>query len=775
MKPLLLFFLSFILIVFIQQMYSQNNELTPKREYRAVLLATAFRLDWPPDAPVDIQKKTLRNIIHKSKEIGLNTIVFQVVARGDAMYPSARLPWAPWLTGTAGEHPGWDPLAFLIKKANALGIEVHAGYNVFRVGDSTPVSSIREPLHVVYAHPEWIENVDDRYYINPGYPDAREWLIGNVLELVENYDIDAIRFDYIRYPSGGFPEDWKLFGEYNPNNKSNLSDWRRDNINEFVRNVYPAIKEVKPWVKVGSTPIGHYYPAEYPTFVGYSDAYQDSRRWLQEGVHDFLTPQLYYDLGENKDKARFEVLAQEWIQESSGRHIYIGMGPFKDYVYAEIPQQIDTVRAAGGDGQIYFRYSFITSSLFDDRYKYPAIPPIMDWDNLDEPSPVASFSFSRHPDLPISILHWEDPEDTLDYNIRRYALYRFDSPTIFEKELEDPSNIYTITGERSYLPASGDNQDGNFFVVTRFNRNNVESQASTVIEIPQIETKPVLLFPFDNAINQTDTLKLIWEYTPDASFYELQVYQDELFASKVIVDITGIQDTIFSLTGINGQETYYWRARARNAAGKSEYSDIYNFSTGFPYIPFLSYPAHGEGNISVLPTLSWYKDSTTTSYQLQVAASRGFTPSDIVVDMQEIADTVFVLTEELEKDYIYFWRVKASNEYGSSNWSEIRGFRTQKVTSVDDVNNPSEYSLSQNYPNPFNPMTYISFTLPVHEYVTLIVHDIIGREILTIVNEKLSAGQYTVEFNANNLPSGLYIYRINTSEYVESKLMMFIK
>src|SRR5690606_40682783 len=106
------------------------------------------------------------------------------------------------------------------------------------------------------THTEWIKTypwtgpIRD-YWINPADPDAREWLLGNILEIVENYDIDAIHFDFIRYPENGFSDDHISKTAW-PNGKASIFDWRRENINIFVREVYAAVKEAKPWVKVGS-------------------------------------------------------------------------------------------------------------------------------------------------------------------------------------------------------------------------------------------------------------------------------------------------------------------------------------------------------------------------------------------------------------------------------------------------------------------------------------------------------------------------------------------
>lgn len=88
---------------------------------------------------------------------------------------------------------------------------------------------------------------------------------------------------------------------------------------------------------------------------------------------------------------------------------------------------------------------------------------------------------------------------------------------------------------------------------------------------------------------------------------------------------------------------------------------------------------------------------------------------------------------------------------------------------------PTEFSLSQNYPNPFNPSTKISYSLPASELVTLKIYDMLGKEVATLVNSKQDAGNYQIEFNAVNLPSGMYAYRIKAGNFAETRRMMLLK
>lgn len=99
------------------------------------------------------------------------------------------------------------------------------------------------------------------------------------------------------------------------------------------------------------------------------------------------------------------------------------------------------------------------------------------------------------------------------------------------------------------------------------------------------------------------------------------------------------------------------------------------------------------------------------------------------------------------------------------------------VTEITPVGNnvPEAYKLGQNYPNPFNPSTTISFSIPKNQIVTLKVYDILGKEVATLVNSELNAGQYNVNLNATNLGSGIYFYTIKAGDFTETKKMMLVK
>ncbi len=115
----------------------------------------------------------------------------------------------------------------------------------------------------------------------------------------------------------------------------------------------------------------------------------------------------------------------------------------------------------------------------------------------------------------------------------------------------------------------------------------------------------------------------------------------------------------------------------------------------------------------------------------------------------------------------YSYRLKQIDFDGQFEYSDVVELEVNVL--------PTEFSLSQNYPNPFNPTTVIRFAIPQSSLVSLKVYDILGNEVAEIVNNELQAGYYNYEFDASRFSSGLYIYRLQTNDFIQTKKMMLIK
>ncbi len=195
-----------------------------------------------------------------------------------------------------------------------------------------------------------------------------------------------------------------------------------------------------------------------------------------------------------------------------------------------------------------------------------------------------------------------------------------------------------------------------------------------------------------------------------------------------------------------------------------------------PLIPILSSPINVTSGLPRNPLLIWRSSEAAKSYRLQVSTLSNFPINFIVVDTT-IIDTV-IRVNTLSANTTYYWRVSAINDSGASDYSlGTAAFRTgDQFVSVNELREiPTHNYLKQNFPNPFNPVTIISYQIMANSIVNLKVFDILGREVATLVNEYKPAGAYSVTFDASNLPSGIYFYRLRTGNFLETKKLVVQK
>lgn len=451
---------------------ASSQNFSPKYEVRAVWISTASG-DWPKTISIVEQQSSLIEMFDVLKNNNFNTIFFQVRPRGNVYYQSDIEPWASHLAGATGRDPGWDPLQFAIDEARKRGLELHAWFNVAKVWglDPPPLN----PKHLFQTHREWLKKVEGEWWIDLGIPEARDYTTALVSELIQRYDIDGIHFDFIRYPNDQF-DDWLSFAQYSGGIER--SEWRRNNITAFVRNSYELIQKEKPWIKVGSAPLGIYQPiaGAQSSFNGYDGVFQDSRLWLREGIHDYIAPQIYWSIGEqrNPNDPDFEALSSDWTRENYGRHVYIGLGAYRESVQREIAEQILITRRDFSHGQVFFRYENIPPILFQiqNLYKTPALFPPMIWKDSVPPNTPRDITVSQEKGF--TQIRWSEPELAADKELpMRYVVYRSLLKNINVMKSE---NVLAIlpSSQRSYLDERADGKEY-FYTVTAVDRAGNES------------------------------------------------------------------------------------------------------------------------------------------------------------------------------------------------------------------------------------------------------------------------------------------------------------
>ena len=340
----------------------------------------------------------------------MNAVIFQVRPSCDALYRSDIEPWSEYLSGIQGRAPSpyYDPLEFAVAEAHKRGIELHAWFNPYRARHKAAKSPVAAN-HVSKNQPGLVRHYGDYLWLDPGERDVQDYSARVVLDVVKRYDIDAVHFDDYFYPypekdSSGrekdFPDDasWRKSGA-----SSGLSrnDWRRRNVDQFLKRINNSIHAEKPWVKFGLSPFGIWRPKNPPSIKGfdaYEKLYADARKWLQEGWCDYLAPQLYWAI-EPPDQS-FPVLLKWWnAQNTKQRHLWPGinsLGTLKadaPWPTSEITRQIALIRKhSSAPGHIHWSESALMKSadlrtaLTDDTYRAPALIPRYPW--LDAQAPA---------------------------------------------------------------------------------------------------------------------------------------------------------------------------------------------------------------------------------------------------------------------------------------------------------------------------------------------------------------------------------------------------
>ena len=307
-------------------------------EFRGVWIATVANTNWPDKtAPAESQKAAFAGLMDEAAAMNLNAVVVQIRPTADAFYKSQLNPWSEYLTGSQGKDPGYDPLAFMVEQAHKRNLEFHAWFNPFRVSMNSSEKTWADNSAVV-RHPDWVVTYGGQKWLDPGLPAVREYVVDSIMEVVNNYDIDAVHFDdyFYPYPVSGrdFPDDWS-FGEYG--NGMDKADWRRSNINGFIQSVNAAIKSKKDYVKFGVSPLGVWRSqtvdpegSDSTAAGSYDMLYADTRLWVQQDWLDYIAPQLYWELGYTA--APYENLLKFWVnvvKDNPKVHLYIGEAAYR--------------------------------------------------------------------------------------------------------------------------------------------------------------------------------------------------------------------------------------------------------------------------------------------------------------------------------------------------------------------------------------------------------------------------------------------------------------
>ena len=441
-------------------------------------------------------QQTLSYQLDELQKDGANAIIFQVRPECDALYESTLEPWSRFLTGRQGMPPSpyWDPLQWMIEQCHQRGMELHAWINPYRA--KTKSTNLLASNHITVTHPERCFDYDGLTILNPGIPENRDYICQVVLDIVQRYDIDGLHIDdyFYPYPVTGvdIPDD-RQYRMYS-NGISDRGDWRRHNVNLFIKQLYETVHEAKPWVKVGISPFGIYRNKKSSPIgsntnglQNYDQLYADVLLWINNGWLDYCVPQLYWEIG-NK-AADYETLIRWWNQHAGHRPLYIGEDVERTVKYADPNRPSQHQQAA--KQRLHYELPHIQGTvlwyakaavdnpgnygtMLRTRYwKHPALQPSMTF--IDKASPKSPRSLKATWTSDGYILFWSAPKGKTWKNTAvNYAVYRFAKG---EKiQLNDASHLVAVT-DRQYLRLPYTDGKQKFtYVVTALNRLHNESK-----------------------------------------------------------------------------------------------------------------------------------------------------------------------------------------------------------------------------------------------------------------------------------------------------------
>lgn len=282
---------------------------------------------------------------------GMNTVIVQVRSHADAIYPSKYYPTAVHFTGKRTNAAPFDALQIMVDAAHKRGLKIHAWVNPFRGHRETHTLAQNDPMKT-YKNMTYF--YDKIYYLDPAYPQVRQLIIDGIKEIVTKYAVDGIHFDDRFYPTADKSIDsysYMLYG-----NGRTLNQFRLDNVNTLVKEIYSTIKSIKN-IPFGISPEGN-------IDNNYNSCFADVKLWCsQKGYIDYIAPQLYWSYGEGS--LPFEVALAKWqsVVKSKNVKMIVGLAPYKVGTKKEwnagnvLAREIaDSRKSAQYGGFIMYRY-----------------------------------------------------------------------------------------------------------------------------------------------------------------------------------------------------------------------------------------------------------------------------------------------------------------------------------------------------------------------------------------------------------------------------------
>ena len=666
-------------------------DVAPKREQRGMWM-TAYLNDWPSGTITASNTPIMQNACCKMLDTmrvnHINVVYYHVRAMCDAMYNSAYEPWSSYVSGTRGVAPAFDPFEYLVQEAHKRGIEVYAWVNPYRYGHGSNLWGQSE-LDYVYTHPEWLLTTSYETVLNPGIPEVRQRVVDVCKDILVKYDVDGLVFDdyFYNQDNPSFSLDADLYNAYKAGGGTmSQGDWRRENVNQMVKDVNDMVKTTKPWVRFGIGPAGvacssqavadQYGVEPSPgNDWQYNQIYSDPMAWVTRGTIDFLAPQVYWNTN-----STFIPVTTWWgmIAARFNRHIYISQWVPDEagWTLDEFVKQGRVMRqamAAGGNpGMVYFRYGTwrnkkevidgkvrqLRTWLKDSLYPTVALNPAPAWLKPDQSyTTVSNLAYND------GTLSWDSIPNV------RYVVYTIPDGVQDSDFRSQAQYIDGVSYWASYpLPAA--KREGYLYAVSILDRWENEYAPVMPGITPSQAGQPVLLYPDDGA--EVPELSFL-QWSGEAANYVVQVYADDQMQSLVAqVEVDSMSCPLPRIPCLTAG-TYWWRVVARGLNQWDCASELRRFIVGQMRI---TSPESAATAVPLTPTLTWTAGAPGTAYVLELATIASMNnPDSILLTQPEWQ----VPKYRLAGATTYYARVTAT--YGGATVvTPVTSFTTVEVT-----------------------------------------------------------------------------------------------
>ena len=696
-----------------------QNSMPPKREFRSSWIA-GIGIDFPSSGQSTI-KARLTSYLDDMQAQHFTGVCFHVRSHGDAYYRSSLEPWSQYISGTRGTDPGWDPLAWMVEECHKRGMECYAWVNPFRVSVSGIPSSTSFDRQ--WNSNGWLlQGTATPGYVvfNPGIPAARQHCLDVIKDIYTRYNIDGMLFDDYFYPGGGTAED-ATAGDYNlwKDSGTGLSfgDWRRENINSFVKEVYDAIKADRPDMRFGISPrgvggaSGNKYGVGKPNVSSsdgmYSEIYCDPLAWLDEGTIDFISPQIYWPTTHNT--APFEPLAQWWdkVCTKFNRHLYVAPAAYrlgegtttssggKNYSYIggntttgwkELTKQVEITREntqSGSCGMIWYSTKWINGPtatglgdyLFKNEYTAPSLIPAVTWKDApvyDAPSGLK---------LSGTTLSWTAVPGARTNSIIRYTVYAVPDGVPLNEAADAKGDgisaqyLLGVTYDPSYTLASAD-ATGHWYAVCVYDGYGNESEPALLNYVAkEPAAKPQLVAPAAGSTFGYTDINFSWKVDDATGIdsYTLEICKSGNGFASVLYKTT-VSGTTATVAARNlGEGSFDWHVKAAGAEVETSVSDLSSFTVAKEPAakPQLVAPAAGASFGDVDIEFAWKVDDATgiDSYTLEICKSgNGFAK---LLHTATVTGTTATVAARKLGEGTFDWRVKAAGAEVKTSVSDL--------------------------------------------------------------------------------------------------------